>query len=331
MASNRTDKGKAKAETAEGARSASVTSGSAGAAGETALRKKNAGKARAPRKKVAAATTAFIPEDARIKFGREVCGNLETADGREWLVTNGMGRFASGTISGNSTRRYHGLLIAALQPPVGRMQLVAGVDEIVRYAGADYALSTHQWMSGVTDPKGFLSIESFRLEGMTPVWTYALADALLEKRVWMKHGENTTYVQYTLLRGTGPADVALKALVNYRDYHGATHAGDWRMQIDVVDSGAGVKVTAFEGATPFFLKCADASCEVRHEWYRDCFMAVENERGLDDHEDHLFAALFQTTLKVGASVTFVATTEAEASVTADRAEALDRDRQIFEE
>ena len=126
-------------------------------------------------------------------------------------------------------------------------------------------------MSGITDPKGFLSIESFRLEGMTPVWTYALADALLEKRVWMKHGENTTYVQYTMLRGTAPAEVALKALVNYRDYHGATHAGDWRMQIDVVDSGAGVKVTAFEGATPFFLKCADASCEVRHEWYRDCF------------------------------------------------------------
>jgi predicted glycogen debranching enzyme len=335
MASNRTDKGKAKAETAEGARSASVTSGSAGAAGETALRKKNAGKARAPRKRVAAATTAFIPEDARIKFGREVCGNLETADGREWLVTNGIGGFASGTISGNSTRRYHGLLIAALQPPVGRMQLVAGVDEIVRYAGADYALSTHQWMSGVTDPKGFLSIESFRLEGMTPVWTYALADALLEKRVWMKHGENTTYVQYTMLRGTAPAEVALKALVNYRDYHGATHAGDWRMQIDVVDSGAGVKVTAFEGATPFFLKCADASCEVRHEWYRDCFMAVENERGLDDHEDHLFAALFQTTLKVGASVTFVATTEAgalaaEAAVAAERTAAVDRERQIFE-
>ncbi len=212
------------------------------------------------------------------------------------------------------------------------MQLVAGVDEIVRYAGGEYALSTHQWMSGVTEPKGFLNIESFRLEGMMPVWSYALADALLEKRVWMKHGENTTYVQYTLVRGTAPADVSLKALVNYRDYHATTHAGDWHMQIDLLEgsAGAGVKITAFEGATPFFLKCADATCETRHEWYRDCFMAVEKERGLDDHEDHLFAALFQTTLKVGASVTFVATTEAEATVTADRAEVLDRDRQIFE-
>jgi predicted glycogen debranching enzyme len=329
MASNRTDKGKSKAEAPED--TSSVSSPKAA----TAAPKKAAKKERAPRKKASTAPAALIPEDARIKFGREVCGNLETADGREWLVTNGIGGFASGTISGNSTRRYHGLLIAALRPPVGRMQLVAGVDEIVRYAGAEYSLATHQWMSGATEPKGFLNIESFRLEGMMPVWSYALADALLEKRVWMKHGENTTYVQYTLVRGTAPAEVALKALVNYRDYHAATHAGDWTMQIDSLDAsgvgnGAGVKITAFDGATPFFLKCSDATCETRHEWYRDTFMAVEKERGLDDHEDHLFAALFQATLKVGASIAFVATTEAEAAVTADRSEALDRDRQIFE-
>ena len=283
---------------------------------------------RPQRKKSPAAATAFIPEDAKIKFGREVCGNLETAEGREWLVTNGIGGFASGTIAGNLTRRYHGLLIAALHPPVGRIQLVAGLDEILHYGGADYSIATHQWMSGAIDPKGFLSIESFRLEGMVPVWTYALADALLEKRVWMKHGENTTYVQYTLLRGTAPAEISLKALVNYRDYHAATHAGDWRMKIQPVD--AGVKVTAFDGATPFFLKCTGTSCELRHEWYRDCFMAVERERGLDDHEDRLFAALFRTKVKVGTTITFVATTEENAAVAGDRAETIDRDREIFE-
>src|SRR6202161_1683840 len=324
MASNRTDKGKTKSETQTPEEGSSATA--------VPAPKKTGKKTRAPRKKAAAAANAFIPEYARIRCGREVCGNLETADGREWVVANGIGGFASGTISGNSTRRYHGLLIAALRPPVGRMQLVAGVDEIIRYAGTEYALSTHQWMSGVTEPKGFLNIESFRLEGMMPVWSYALADALLEKRVWMKHGENTTYVQYTLVRGTAPADVSLKALVNYRDYHATTHAGDWQMQVELLqgNAGAGVKITAFEGATPFFLKCADATCETRHEWYRVCCMAVKKERGLDDHEDHLFAALFQTTLKVGASVTFVATTEAEAAVTADRGEVLDRDRGIFE-
>jgi predicted glycogen debranching enzyme len=312
MASNRVDKGKAKAE---------------GSALPLASKKSATKTPRPSRKKAAPVPNSFIPEDARIKFGREVCGNLETAEGREWLVTNGIGGFASGTIAGNLTRRYHGLLIAALQPPVGRMQLVAGLDEIVHYAGTDYSLATHQWMSGAIEPKGFLNIESFRLEGMMPVWTYALADALLEKRVWMKHGENTTYVQYTLLRGTAPAEVSLKALVNYRDYHNATHAGDWHMHIEPVDTG--VKVVAFDGATPFFLKCEGAWCEPRHEWYRDCFMVVEKERGLDDHEDRLFAAAFRTTLNPGAAMTFVATTEPTA-IAEDRAKALDRDRQIFE-
>jgi predicted glycogen debranching enzyme len=247
-----------------------------------------------------------------VQFGREVCGNLDAAEAREWLVTNGIGGFASGTVAGSMTRRYHGLLIAALQPPVGRTHLVAGLDETVRYGGAEYELATHQWASGVVDPKGFLNIEAFRLEGMTPVWTYALADALLEKRVWMRLGENTTYIQYTLVRGSGPIEMELKALVNYRDFHASTHAGDWRMKIESVQHG--VAVLAFEGATPFYLKCAGASCELRDEWYRDCFLRVERERGLDDHEDHLLAAVLRMKLKVGANVTVVATTKAQTAL-----------------
>jgi predicted glycogen debranching enzyme len=254
-----------------------------------------------------------------VKFGREVCGNFEAAEAREWLVTNGMGGYASGTIAGNMTRRYHGLLIAALRPPVGRTHLVASLDEIVRYAGAEYPLATHQWASGAVDPKGFLSVESFRLEGMTPVWTYALADALLEKRVWMRQGENTTYIEYTLVRGSGPVEMELKALVNYRDFHASTHAGDWRMRIDLVENG--VMIVAFDGAVPFYLKCAGASCEPRHEWYRNCFLPVERERGLDDHEDHLFSAVFRSKLNVGGNVTLVATTEAKTALDGEAARA----------
>ncbi len=248
----------------------------------------------------------------RVKFGREVCGNIDAAEAREWIVTNGIGGFASGTIAGCMTRRYHGLLIAALQPPVGRMQLVAGLDEVVRYAGTEYMLATDQWTSGAVDPKGFLNIQSFRLEGMTPVWTYALADALLEKRILMRQGENTTHVEYTLVRAGSAIEMDMKALVNYRDFHSSTHAGDWHMRIDPVEDG--VKVVAFDRATPFYLQCPGATCEPRHEWYRGCFLPVEKERGLDDNEDHLFAALFRKKLTVGASVTFTATTEEETAL-----------------
>ena len=265
--------------------------------------------------------------DLRVKFGREVCGNLEAAEAREWIVTNGIGGFASGTIAGCLTRRYHGLLIAALQPPVGRTQLVAGLDELVRYAGAEYPLATHQWASGAVDPKGFLNIQSFRLEGMTPVWTYALADALLEKRILMRQGENTTYVEYTLVRASSAIEMEMKTLVNYRDFHGSTHAGDWHMRIDPVENG--VKVVAFDGATPFYLKCAGATCEPRHEWYRGCFLPVEKERGLDDQEDLLFAAMFRKKLTVGTSITFAATTEAQDALDGGNARAKRSDHEAM--
>ena len=252
------------------------------------------------------------PTLSEVRFGREICGNLADAEAREWLVTNGIGGFASGTISGGMTRRYHGLLIAALQPPLSRNQLVAGLDAIVRYADSTYALATHRWASGAVDPQGFLYLESFHLEGAIPVWTYALADALLEKRVWMAQGENTTFIQYTLVRANGFFEMDLKALVNYRDFHSSTHAGDWHMKIAAIERG--VMILPFDGATPFYLKSAQASCESHHEWYRDCFLPMERERGLDDHEDHLFAALFRAQLNVGASVTIIATTEATSSL-----------------
>jgi predicted glycogen debranching enzyme len=260
-----------------------------------------------------------VSEQAEIQFGREICGDLAVADSREWLVTNGIGGYASGTVSGSQTRRYHGLLIAALQPPVGRTQLVSHFDEIARYAGADFSLATHRWASGAVDPKGFLNLESFHLEGAKPVWTYALADALLEKRIWMRQGENTTYIQYTLLRGSGPAEMELKALVNYRDFHSLTHAGGWRMKIETVDGG--VMVQAGDGATPFYLLSDTASCEPRHDWYRDCYFAEETARGLDDREDHLLAALFRAKLEVGSTVTLVATTEAKGLLDGETARA----------
>src|SRR5437762_14048934 len=159
-----------------------------------------------------AAKERSVPEQAEVQFGREICGDLVAAESREWLVTNGIGGYASGTVAGSQTRRYHGLLVAALQPPVGRTQLVSAIDEIVHYDGADFSLSTHRWASGAVDPQGFLLLEDFHLEGATPVWIYALAGALLVKRVWMRPGENTTYAHYTLVRDSSALELECRAL-----------------------------------------------------------------------------------------------------------------------
>jgi predicted glycogen debranching enzyme len=264
------------------------------------------------------ASFSAMPE-AEIQFDRDVCGDLRSATSREWLVTNGLGGYASGTVAGPATRRYHGLLMAALQPPVGRTLLVAGIDEVVRCAEQTFSLATHQWASGTLDPQGFRMLQRFHLAGMDPVWTYALADALLEKRIWMRQGENTTYVRYTQVCGSRPLALELKVLVNYRDFHSVTHAGDWRMNIAPVDQG--VAITAFDGARTFFVKSTAGSCEPRGEWYRNYLLSAESERGLDDREDHLFAALFRVELAPGQSVTLVLSTEAGASFDIATAEA----------
>jgi predicted glycogen debranching enzyme len=254
---------------------------------------------------------------AIVGWGREICGNLATAESREWLCTNGIGGFASGTVSGLLTRRYHGLLVAALKPPLGRTLLVAKLDETIHYDGLGRPLFANRWADGTVDPHGYREIERFRLEGTTPVWTYACADMLLEKRIWMEPGANTTYVQYRLPRARRPVRLELKALVNYRDYHFTTRGDDWYMRVEAVPGG--LRVVAFEGAQPFVLLAEGAEVQPSHDWYRGFDLAAERERGLDSREDHLHAGTFQATLAPGAALTLVFSAETAPSLDGEAA------------
>ena len=269
---------------------------------------------RKPRTSAAKPAERFSPASksgaVAVSFGPEICNDLAAAEQREWLVTNGIGGFASGTVAGSATRRYHGLLVAALKPPAGRTLLVGGIDELATIDGKSYALATHRWVSGAVAPQGHLAMQSFRLDGLIPVWTYRVGASLVEKRIWMRDGENTTYVHYTLSETVSPIEFDLKVLVNYRDFHSATHAGDWRMRIEPVESG--ISVTAYDGAIPFFIRAVSASCQPQHTWYRDFYFSRENERGLDDREDQLCAVLFHARLEAGGSFTIVLSTEEDA-------------------
>jgi predicted glycogen debranching enzyme len=239
-----------------------------------------------------------------IAFGRSICGNLAEAERREWLVTNGLGGFASGTIAGTLTRRYHGLLVAALKPPLQRTLLVAKFDEVAHYRGAAYELAANRWREGYIAPRGFELIERFYLDGTTPVWRYALADALLEKRVWMAQGANVTFVRYRVLRAVLSLDLQLRTFVNYRDFHGNTHAADW--QISVTPCPGGFSVEAYERATPFSVIAERGEAGVENLWYRDFVLAQESRRGLDDRDDNLAAGSFTFALQPGESVTIAA-------------------------
>jgi predicted glycogen debranching enzyme len=295
-----------------------------------ASRKPKSGKqASAANSKAAKTKTKVWAENGAIRLGTGLCTNLAAAEQREWLVTNGIGGFASGTVAGSATRRYHGLLMAALDPPAKRTLLVGGIDEIVRLGDQQFELSTHRWLSGAIAPQGHQLIREFRLEGAIPAWTYQAGSALLEKRLWMQRGENTTFVRYTLLESAAAIELDVKVLVNYRDFHAATHLGspanEWRMRVEPVENA--LRVTAFDGATPFYLKSRDATSDSPQIWYRDFFFPAERERGLDDHEDQLLAATFHALLEAGESITLVFSTNPDAGLDGDAALAEERNRE----
>jgi predicted glycogen debranching enzyme len=260
------------------------------------------------------------------QFGREICNNFAIARSREWLVTNGIGGYASGTISGVLTRRYHGLLIAALKPPVARTLLLAKLDETINYNEQIYDLSTNLWSDGTVAPQGYLNLESFYLEGTIPVWNFAFADGLLEKRIWMQQGENTTYISYTYQRGSQPLTLSLKALVNYRDHHHNTHINDWqarsiihslpKTQSTLTDGGGmySLSIQAFPDVEHLYIsaitkkRANNFNWEINQTWYQNFALAVEQYRGLDATEDHLLASTGNVILQPGDSLTIIAST-----------------------
>ncbi|NJL46127.1 MAG: hypothetical protein HC922_11340 [Leptolyngbyaceae cyanobacterium SM2_3_12] len=133
-------------------------------------------------------------------------------------------------------------------------------------------------LGGVVHPQGFLHLESFSLEGTTPLWVYALGDSLLEKRLWMEPGANTTYVRYTLKRATAPLTLTLKVLINYRNHHHSTQATDWRMEI--LPWERGLKIIPKAHLPPFYLLSETAFPEPAHTWYRNYALAMEEYRGI---------------------------------------------------
>src|SRR5579864_5032562 len=138
-----------------------------------------------------------------IQFDEKICSNLDIACRYEWLETNGLGGFASSTIVGLNTRRYHGLLIAATRPPVGRMVLLSKLEEVLIVGEKRFELSANQY-PGTIHPQGYQYQTGFRLDPY-PIFTYEANGVEIEKTVFMRHGENTTVSQYRILNSSDTA------------------------------------------------------------------------------------------------------------------------------
>jgi predicted glycogen debranching enzyme len=249
----------------------------------------------------------FMSEQPYIEFGREICGELPAALRREWLVTNGLGGYASATVPGTSTRSYHGLLVAALEPPVERTVLVAALDEWVVYQGARYPLCTHEFAESGLAPEGYRSLQSFELDGALPVWTFAVGDALIERRVWMVYGENTSYVRYRVVRSSGLVDFEITPLTTHRSFHELTTGDGQTVNVDA----AGSKVVVRFGAadSPLALVSDGGQFEANGCWWWGFRFREETARGLADRGDLYAPGTFRFRLAAGESCAVVASTE----------------------
>ncbi len=241
-----------------------------------------------------------------LTFGRSIAAREPAALEREWLVTNGIGGFAMGTLAHVPSRSYHGLLVAALRPPVERTMLLSKVEETAEHGGVQYELFANRWRRIDTplQSRGYRHHERFRLEGSIPSWTFALGGARLEKRVWMEHGENTTYLRYDHVRGPGPILLSIKIMVDHRDFHLVTRG---LRAIGVEASDDGIRAAAKEGGS-VWIRCRGATIQPVGVWHRRRFLAVEHSRGEENLTDDLHAATFEVWVPEGGSVTLAAST-----------------------
>ncbi len=285
---------------------------------------------------------------------REVCQNLKEASSREWLETNGLGGFASSTIAGMNTRRYHGLLVAAVQPPAGRMVLLSSLQETLVVDGTRFELGANQYPDTV-HPQGYRYLASFRLDPYS-VATYVVNGVELERAVCMVHGENTTVVQYAL-RGHDVRSLRLELapLLAFRDYHALTHEngaldgryveGDGGRTTDdgripalstldprlstpdssLIPHPSSLSFSPYPALPTLHLAYAGAEVAPAGYWYRRFQYERERERGLDFEED-LFCPCILTfdltgrdTIPLIASTKPHSATEAASMVESERA------------
>src|SRR5579863_8708092 len=154
-----------------------------------------------------------------LRFSDYPSRNLDAALTQEWLETNGIGGFASSTIVGLNTRRYHGLLTAAMRPPVGRVVLLSKLEETIITSEARTDISCNEY-SGAIYPTGHRYLSEFRLDPF-PVFVYSIGELILEKSVFLMQGENTVVVEY---KSNGACALEIRPLIAFRYYHSLTRA-----------------------------------------------------------------------------------------------------------
>ncbi|BCJ45642.1 glycogen debranching protein [Actinoplanes ianthinogenes] len=219
-----------------------------------------------------------------IMFGPQLCTDVGAGSAREWLVPDGVGGYAMGTVTGLRTRRYHGLLVVSGATPASRMLGLASLDAVVTLpSGARVRLGCHEWAGGVIAPAGHSYLSGFFLIDGIPRWRWRIGDIVIEREIAMATGRPAVAVVHRLIAG-GPVRIAVEALCAWRDAH-----GEQGPAITVTPTADGCVVEdAYRIAGPGFAAAG--------EWFRDVRYREEAARGLQDQENLWYAGSFHARL-----------------------------------
>lgn len=241
-----------------------------------------------------------------IAFDQRITQKFNEAIRREWLETNGLGGWASSTISGAHTRRYHGLLVAATRPPVGRKVMLSKLDETIAVEGRRLEMTTNVY-SGAVHPQGYRHLQHFS-KNFFPAYTYEAAGVRWQKTIAAVNGENTTLILYEVSDASPAFILELQPFMGGRDYHSLTHANDQMTENFEFENDVFV-ARLYEGLPDLFLLVHGATFEAFPDWYFNFEYLVEKARGQDFQEDLFTPGVFKFQLKAGDKLGVIASTQ----------------------
>ena len=218
--------------------------------------------------------------------------NLENALNKEWLITNGIGGYASSTIIGANTRKYHGLLVAPLIPPAKRMLILSKLDESLEIYGKKYELFTNIGKDYIS--QGYKHQESFMKEYM-PVFTYKINETEITKIVCMQYQKNTVGVYYKIKNGNYPAKINLAPVMNFRNIHEENNSCKFNLTQKTVGTKTEIKI---ENSVPIYINISEGKyIEHHNDTFFNMFYIEEQKRGFNAEENHVVPGRYEISIE----------------------------------
>lgn len=215
--------------------------------------------------------------------------DFEDAIKKEWIITNGLGGFASSTIIGANTRKYHGLLVAPLNPPAQRYLLVSKVDESINIDGKVYGLYTNMCRNNISD--GYKNLVGFEKEEV-PVFTYNIEGIEIEKTICMEYRKNISIILYKVKNKDKKITLNLTPLLNYRDFHSVNYNKNFYIGQKIDKNLVDIVIDNCEHH--IYMNCSDGKyIKQENDLFRSMYYIEEEKRGFSNEENHAIAGSYE--------------------------------------